>query len=387
MIKQRQEFEIDGNQYQFSYFKSGIITEELTSDSIQDVNLLDYLGSKQDQLVPLTIKPQDQTWQLQYRVTADWCNFQQLAQDLSRADKVRLCLNLLELWQLRNSRIVPVVHPDNILFDVNLRPKVLHRGAVGIVAPQSHDHLFKQLKAFIVMVLSNKYTFNRLYKGLMADKGFTGSKYQKIIRTKSIADLKEQLQVLYRQALAIEQRQLVVASKKQFNLYRWGFLLESVVTTLVGLALIYLLMVVVPQKQSLVEGAGSYLQKDYDQAINHLSKIRVQQMPKVQQLMLAKSYVHVDDLNHQQKANINKSLNMNSDPNYLKYWIYDGQGNFNQSLDAAKYLGDQQLILFSYTKLYSQANNNPHLTGAKKQRLLNKYSKLIKAYTKKLQKE
>ena len=42
---------------------------------------------------------------------------------------------------------------------------------------------------------------------------------------------------------------------------------------------------------------------------------------------------------------------------------------------------------YSYTKLYSQANNDPKLTGSKKQKLLNKYSKLIKMYSNKLKKE
>ncbi len=381
------KFKIDQQEYEFDWENNNIIREIIPFGSIDNDQLLGYLDTKNDLLIPVHAETKESAWALSYSVADNYYYFKDLKSHMSESDKIKLCINILDILTFKDTKIIPVVHPNNLLFDINLRPKILHRGIKQVLYPENFNNVFNQIKAFIIMVLSNRYSFDRLYRGLMSDKGLGSPKYRKIYNYKTAAELKEYLNDQYLNVINNERVHLTTTSKKRVAVYRWGFIFMLVLSLILTTVVSYIFLVTIPTNKILTNATSDYLSQDYDRTISDLSKLKMGQMPKAHRLMLAESYVNIDNLNHAQKDNIRKSLNMNSDPNYLKYWIYDGQGNFSQSLDTAKYLGDNQLILFSYTKLYSQANNDPKLTGSKKQKLLNKYSKLIKMYSNKLKKE
>ncbi len=64
-------------------------------------------------------------------------------------------------------------------------------------------------------------------------------------------------------------------------------------------------------------------------------------------------------------------LSLRSDPDYLLYWIYNGRGEFEQSLEKAKYIDDGQLIMYGLIKQMEEARNNPELTGTEREERLN----------------
>ncbi|BDR59445.1 type VII secretion protein EssB [Xylocopilactobacillus apicola] len=387
MSEKEFSFKIDDQNYLIKWIDEYHALETIPMGSVKDVNLLGYLSIQNDLLIPLNIKMENQEWVFSYQTKERYHNFKEVSRNLSESEKIKLCINLLDILQLSKTRINPVVHPDNVFFDINLRPKIIHRGVEGVLYPEKSDNLFKQIKAFIIMALSGRYSFERLYKGVMSEKSLTSMTYKKIAGYSSVSDLRNYLKKLYDSTLNNEHTKLITISKKKFGIYHWGFLISSIAAAFLVVVVGYVFLIMVPHNNTLIDGTGDYLSQEYDRTISDLSTIKIDKMPKAYQLMLAEAYVNVDNLNHTQKENVKKSLNMHSDPNYLKYWIYDGKGDFDKSLDIAKYLGDNQLILFSYTKLYSQANNNPQLSGSKKQELLSKYSKLIKDYSKKLKKE
>ena len=45
-----------------------------------------------------------------------------------------------------------------------------------------------------------------------------------------------------------------------------------------------------------------------------------------------------------------KNISLKSDEKYLLYWMYNGKGNFDKSLDLAKTLDDPQLIMYYLVK-------------------------------------
>lgn len=99
---------------------------------------------------------------------------------------------------------------------------------------------------------------------------------------------------------------------------------------------------------------------------------------------MAASSVNLSDLNLNQKQSILNNLSTKSDDNTLNYWIYTGRGDFNQALDLAQNLGDDQLTLLAYSNLYDSTKLNATMNGDKKQQLLSEYSQKIEDLKKKL---
>lgn len=100
--------------------------------------------------------------------------------------------------------------------------------------------------------------------------------------------------------------------------------------------------------------------------------------------VLATSYVNLDNLSQKQKQGILSNLSPKSSENNLLYWIYSGRGDFKAALNLAQSIGDNQLILYAYTKLFDATKANSKINGAEKQQLLKTYQDNITKYYKKV---
>src|SRR5690625_3783861 len=61
-----------------------------------------------------------------------------------------------------------------------------------------------------------------------------------------------------------------------------------------------------------------------------------------------------------------KNISLRSDERYLLYWIYNGIGDFDRTIDLAKYMDDPQLIMYALIKKTEQVKNDPELSGAER---------------------
>ena len=94
--------------------------------------------------------------------------------------------------------------------------------------------------------------------------------------------------------------------------------------------------------------------------------------------------MNLADLTSAQKQTILNTLSIKTDDNTLNYWVNMGRGHFEEALNLAQNLGDDQLTLLAYTDLYQATKLNTKMAGEKKQKLLQEYTKQIEELTKKL---
>ncbi|UQS84081.1 type VII secretion protein EssB [Bombilactobacillus thymidiniphilus] len=382
------KFTMDDHSYELKLYPDHI-QEEIPEIDVLDEQLINVVDANTDLLLPMNVRHAKDMYQLNYQLNDGLRFYRQLITTLDELDSIRLGINLLQLLQLQDTSFVPVVNPNNLVFDINLVPHVVHRGIQGVLKPEqtSDTALFDQIKALIISTVFPQYKFEKLYNGVLKSNLIHNKNIRKIADSDEPDLIQDELLQLYNVKKTKSESSQKTISKKKWGIYQKGFWVTGLTTIILAVVAGYFLLIKAPLDNKLNASTTAYMNTNYDKVIEDLEKVPTARLPLTNKLLLAKSYVNVENLNHLQKNNILNSLNTHSDTHYMDYWIYNGRGDFNKSLDTAKFIGDNQLIMYSYTKLYSAANNNPKLTGSKKQRLLQSYSKQINLYSHKLQKD
>ncbi|EFR98510.1 conserved hypothetical protein, partial [Listeria ivanovii FSL F6-596] len=88
-----------------------------------------------------------------------------------------------------------------------------------------------------------------------------------------------------------------------------------------------------------------------------------------------------EKMSDKKKENIMRTISLKSDEKNLLYWIYNGRGEFNQSLDTAKLLDDPTLAMYSLTKQIEQVQSDTKMSGDEKVDKLKKLDDSLKEYS------
>src|SRR5699024_5944683 len=147
-----------------------------------------------------------------------------------------------------------------------------------------------------------------------------------------------------------------------------------------AIPLAYLLFIKLPFEEKLLTSHREYLASDYGKVITTLQGENPEKLPAANKYILASSYITVESLADDEKENIMKNVSLKSDANYLLYWIYNGRGDFEESVDTAKYIDDPQLIMYGLIKRFEQAKNDPDLTGTEREDEVNELLEQLNKY-------
>jgi len=105
-------------------------------------------------------------------------------------------------------------------------------------------------------------------------------------------------------------------------------------------------------------------------------------MPYVMLYELAHSFVTNEKLDEEQKRNVLSNITLQTDSDYLKYWIYLGRGEAANAVDLARSMEDGELITFGLLKRREELQADHTLTGEEKQYLLEEVDREVEEYEK-----
>lgn len=313
-----------------------------------------------------------------YTVPEGFVALSQFVKHAGLADRIALSLRLLHLADFQQQSLTPFMHPDNIFVNGN-DFRVAHRGVPKVMAlaqPNEADFL-KQLKAMVVATVLPKYHFEPLIEGLdqIRDRFV-----RKIAEAQTIDDLTDLLNQAYRD----NTKDITPVAKSRYRTFKWlGIVMTTLAVIAVG-GVIYLTGVTLPKQNRVIASQNAYAIHDYTDTVQALKNDDPKTLSNSTRYVLATSYINLDNLSQKQKSGILSNLSPKSSENNLLYWIYTGRGDFKAALNLAQGIGDNQLILYAYTKLYDATKANNNLDGAKKQQLLKTYGDNITKYDKKV---
>ncbi|GAK30166.1 type VII secretion protein EssB [Weissella oryzae SG25] len=300
----------------------------------------------------------------------------------SMVERLRLAQKAIKLGDYFNSDLIPVLNPIN-LFVVAGDLKVAHRGWRDLWVPMQNSDVadLAALRALVASILNSKLTF----EDAMGDAKVVRDTFSRaILNAASLDELRTLVDNHLQITLNEQESSKELVKKATFKLYKYGFMLAIAVVVAVGSYAVYQGIEVGPKQERVIASQADFMTNDYDGTTKTLENDQPESLPKSAQYVLAASYVNLDSLTSAQKKIVLNNLSQRTETNILLYWIYLGRGDFDKALSLAKNVGDDQLILHAYTKLYDSTQANTKMSGNKKQELLATYKEQINKYVKQL---
>ena len=345
-------------------WKTHVLTSYTNIKAASNLNLL-LLDA--DRLVPMTVEQIEDEIVMHFAIDERLMAWE-TADQLEKIDKLRLCANISLFVSFVDARQTCVLAPENMLYDQNLLPKMVYRGLKGYIEPMSFDmeEFLLQYKSLAIGTLSKKYNFNELYTGALKL-----AKESALIREIAQAEDKETIDTLLSDAYIREknriEKKMKLVPKGKYNFYaRTTFFLLAVVLLLVS-GISYLGFVAIPHQNTLLKAGDTFLSLDYNATIETLGKMDPKSLPQTAKYELAYSYIQGEPLTNEQRAVVLNNISLKSDPNYLLYWVYSGNGSTDEALDVAKSLRDVQLTIYALEKKISALNVDTTMSGAAKE--------------------
>lgn len=296
---------------------------------------------------------------------------------LSLIDRLVLAQKMQFLSRYSHTLTAPYIHPDNF-FVLGEYVKVAHRGFSTAVMPfVENEDYFKSYRALILYIINPRLDFLDLINGSSALKNPFS---QDIQQAQNFEDLND---ALNRQVAIQVQKRLdenIYTPKNQFMIYKWGMISFGILFLVLSVVSGFYLLNTIPYKDRIITSEIYYTNNEYSKAIETLEKDNPKNFPKGTQYVLAISSIKEDNLSNSQKENILKNISMKTNENILLYWIYIGFGDYEKTLDTAQNIGDNQLILYAYRKLYNHVSGDTKMKGSEKQEKLKEYKEQIKNY-------
>ena len=328
-------------------------------------------------LVPCKITEEEDSFAVEYYVDGLY-SYEDIA-ELPETEKYRFLYNCGVLKSLTRDFVISIA-PENIYADINLMPKVLKRdpGKTNLKA------FLEEYKALFGSLIAPKYKFDDYYEG-GGDLYEANKKLNEICKEDSLEAMQQKLLKKYLKSYQYVKEKKTQVSKSSRRVYR---ILVPVLATItafcIGIAA-YLYFYRRPLDESLIHGHEAYLQNDFMAVQEALSVVSLENMPDATKYILSRSYVMSESLNVAQKESVLETLLPQTEALFFDYWIRLGRMEFDEAVDIAQRIGDDQLLLLAYIKYKAFLETETQtLTGSEKTEKLNELDRQIEDISQKL---
>lgn len=389
MNSQSVKYQFNHQQYQYEYNQQSlqliqkISRADVTTQNPDDLLLLQL---KNDLFLDVVINWQEDYVDLKSSLPVGY--FASEVKDQTTSQKLKLLLNLMPLSQLlEDGKLTTFIHPQNIYLDYNGNPKLIYRGIVGLMpgSQPNDDEFLRQIKC-LAGYLFTKHSFDDLYNGLLPEIAKESRFLQDILAIDDLNSMQDFLKKTYEQYAQEEKKSVVKVPRKKFFLFKQLALWFGIALILTLIPLGYLLVNKVPTDTSCLNANTDFLAQKYDKTINDLQHVKLSKLGKTQKYELAYSYVQGKGFDTTQRNNIMKNITLQSNPNYLNFWIMDGRGQLDDALATAKQLQDSNLIMYALLEKMDSVKTNKKLNATKREQQLESLQSQYNKYNKSLNK-
>lgn len=352
-----QDFEYEKKEMEWSlYIKRSDV-------AVQDLSYLRLLNLHHPLFLEQKLAVDENQVQFTYTLESDGLTLSMIkARPLS--ERLRLALNVLNLEQCLQLPVTFFLHPENLFITKDEHVKVAYRGLPDKMVPSKMDEeeFLTEVKCYIISIFT-EYSFTNLYEGALGVVELP--EFLATIRhSSSIGELRENLEVAYREVCQEEAETLTIVKKRNYQILKHVSIWLSAFLTLLVIPLIYLIFIQNPFKEKLLDADTAFIKVDYSGVITELKSVKLSALPYTQKFELAYSYVKSLDFPADKEEVILNNVSLKTEELYLDYWIEIGRGHANEAKDIAKRLNDPDLILYAITQEMKQVREDEQLSGS-----------------------
>lgn len=333
-----------------------------------------FLSYKNKLLVPCEIQTNDEEITFEFNVEG-LTSLESI--NCGKDEKYRLLANCSDLFSL-SEEFEFSLNPQNLMLDVNLCPKVLLRDKCE--DDKSQGLFLQKYKALVACTLYPKYTYENYYNG-GTDLYKKNSELSSIYECPDVNELKLYLLRSYQEYRNNQNENMVSVRKKIKTIVKMCIPILSILVIVLGVLTSFAYLITIPFKEILLSADEQYLSGNYIEVQETLADISVDKLPFSQKYILSRSYVSSESMTQEQKETILNGLTVNTDEAVIDYWIYVGRLDFDNAIDQAQKIGDDELLLYSYIKQRSDLESDNTISGEEKTEKLNLIDEKITSIT------
>lgn len=366
-------------QYHYEITENNIIQLIRLADvQTQNMKEVNFVTAPKNMLIDVKMNWTEDTMYLESQKITGIKAFNWLKDQLN-SQKISVLYQLINLKEFINTPIAPTLHPNNLLIDYKISPIFLYRGVKGLMPNCEFDQqdivdFIKKLAA----TLYSKYSYEEIENGMYKD-AIKKSKF--LIDMSEIDDLdilEKFLASSYEKSVNEENINKRVVNRKIYMMWKQLAIWFGILLLISLIPLGYYMFDKLPEDKCFLEADKSFIIHQYDQTIQALDDIKLEDLPQTQRYELAYSYVEGKGFDENQKRNIMQNLTIKSDVDYLNFWIEEGRGNLDQALSIAKKLEDSNLIQYALLEKIEDVRNDPKMKDNKREEMLNKLNEEYK---------
>ena len=234
---------------------------------------------------------------------------------------------------------------DNLLLDINLMPQLLIRDCKK---PGDPDFL-QRYKALIGSVLLRKYKYEDYLNGGQ-DLYKKDKLLSELAELETAETVKNRLFAEYQSLMQETNETKKLVSKKNVLISRIAIpLLTAALAATVFLGA-RMMFIDIPFRDNVIAANTAYIHGDHLSVQWTLRDYDITTLSNETKYFLSRSYVSTEALTDIQRENILLGLAQMTDPILFDYWILLGRLRFDEAVDIAQRLGDDELLLFAYLK-------------------------------------
>lgn len=276
-------------------------------------------------------------------------------------EKYRFLANCAELL-LPYKELDFTLNPENIMYDLNLTPVVLIRDKqIG----KTEIDFLRMYKSLCGTIINPKYSYAD-YENGGTDLFGKSDRLKKIASCETVADLKAYLTNKYKSLRTTEENKKVNVNKKNYSLLRILIPILSVLVLVAGGFAAFAYFNTIPYQDLLIKADNAYYKGNYVEVQNTLESIDLDKLPLSQKYILSRAFVSSESMTQQQKTTVLNGITMNTDEAVMDYWIYLGRLDFDNAIDIAQKIDDNELLLYAYIKQLTNVKDDTTISGEEK---------------------
>ena len=286
-------------------------------------------------------------------------------------EQIRFLVNCASLAALDTEYDFPL-SLDNQLIDINLMPGILIRDAKN----PANESFLQRYKALAGSILLPKYKYEDYIRGGkdLYKKNKLLSEIAQLEETEEIQDrlLKEYRRMMWETSTT---KKLV----PKMNVWLSRIAIPLLAMTLLAAAFFggRLLLIEIPLRDSIITANTAYINRDPLTVQRTLRPYTIDRLPVETRYFLSRSYVSTEALTDGQREIILLTLAPITNPMLFDYWILLGRLYFEEAIDIAQRLGDDELLLYAFLKQEAFVRSDLSIPGEERVQLLTELERNI----------